>query len=78
MGERIGPKGVIGRGEGYNDMETVSLFATLADSTKYLRASSFLDTWILYECQVSPLPPFHDYQKYIPVKCTPRFSSLVS
>ena len=33
--------------------------------------------WILYEFEVSPFPPFHDYQKYIPVKCTPRFSSLV-
>ena len=21
--------------------------------------------------------PFHDYQKYIPVKCTPRLSSIV-
>ena len=42
------------------------------------RASSFLDTWIIYDCQVSPHPPFHDYQKYIPVKCTPRFSSLLS
>ena len=26
---------------------------------------------------LSPFPPFHDYQKYIPVKCTPRLSSLV-
>ena len=32
-------------------------------SVKFSRASSFLDTWILYECLVSPFPPFHDYQK---------------
>ena len=24
-----------------------------------------------------PFPPFHDYKKHIPVKCTPRLSSLV-
>ena len=30
--------------------------------------SGYLDTCILYECQVSSIPPFHDYQKYIPVK----------
>ena len=25
---------------------------------------------------LSPFLPFHDYQKYIPVKCTPRFSGV--
>ena len=37
--------------------------------------ANFAKFWKL--SQVSPFPPFHDYQKYIPVKCTPRFSSLV-
>ena len=35
----------------------------------------YLDTLPM---SVSPFPPFHDYQTYIPVKCTPRFSSAVS
>ena len=28
--------------------------------------------------RASPFPPFHDYQKYIPVKCTPLLSNRVS
>ena len=45
--------------------------------TESERASSFPDNLILYDCQVSPFPPFRDYQKYIPIKCTKRLSSLL-
>ena len=35
------------------------------------------DIFLIIVKGLSPFPPFHDYQKYIPVKCTPRLSSLV-
>ena len=34
------------------------------------------DIFLIIVKGLSPFPPFHDYQNYIQVKCTPGFSSL--
>ena len=73
---RVFNKGIHKRDLSLNRVSKYIMLDNVGTMFKYV--SSFLDTWILYECLVSPFPPFHDYQKYIPFKCTPRFSSLVS
>ena len=55
-------------------MKTSGSYLGLTWVRTLIYIANFANFWKL--SQVSPFPPFHDYQKYIPVKCTPRFSSL--